>query len=628
MLLFSRRFGPFFLTQFGGAFVDNFYKNALLVFMTLHLSGQMLSLYSNLAMALFILPFFIFSAWSGLLADGREKRHLILRIKLLEIAIVAIGMLAFWLENVWLMLAVIFLLGLQSTFFGPVKYAMLPERLAENELMLGNGLIEAGTFIAIILGMLLGSYFYENLRSAFYVLMALSTLGGFAVAALIPRGEQPLRVPLPAFRPWRQTITLLKETVAQKTIYQCILAVSWFWLLGTALMTQIPLLTKEYLVASNSVMIYLLVLFSVGIGVGSLLANVLARGRVEPGLVPFGAFLMAAGMFAFICAIPGKGDIVRDMPLDFAAFFHAGGFWRITLSVLLTAVASGIYVVPLYAVIQARAEKGKKAQVIAANNIINALFMVAVSLLSIVVLSVLGRSIGELVGLLLLLHLVISYHIFKRVPEFILRLIVLVITRVLYRVRFEGREHIPPRGAAVLICNHVSYLDAFLLMAACRRPIRFIMYYKIFEIPVLQQVFRLARAIPIAARHESAPVFRQAFVDAEKELGKGHIVGIFPEGGLTRDGEVAPFKGGVNLILAKTPVPVIPVAISHMWGSFFSHSAPGAFRGFRGLRHRVTVRIGAPLPADSGVDELREAVLSLMEEKYTRFPKKPDRADL
>ncbi|MDO5090060.1 MAG: MFS transporter [Cardiobacteriaceae bacterium] len=615
MLLFSRRFGPFFLTQFGGAFVDNYYKNALLVFMTLHLSGQTLSLYANLAMALFILPFFIFSAWSGLLADGREKRHLILRIKLMEIAIIATGILAFWLENVWLMLAVIFFLGLQSTFFGPVKYAMLPERLAENELMLGNGLIEAGTFIAIILGMLLGSYFYENARAAFYVFMALATLGGFAIATFIPRGDQPTDTPLPPFRPWRQTVALLKDTAREKTIYQCILAISWFWLLGTALMTQIPLLTKEYLLADNSVMIYLLALFSVGIGAGSLLANVLARGRVEPGLVPFGAFLVAAGMFAFICAIPGKGEISRDALMPLAAFFHADGFFRITFAVLLIAVASGIYVVPLYAVIQARAAKGKKAQVIAANNIINSLFMVAVSLLSILVLSVLGRSIGELVALLLALHIAISLYIFKKVPEFILRLIVLVITRIFYRVRFEGREHLPDQGAAVLICNHVSYLDAFLLMAACRRPIRFIMYYKIFDIPVLKQVFRLARAIPIAARHESAAVFRQAFIDAETELGKGHIVGIFPEGGLTRDGEVAPFKGGVNLILAKTPVPVIPVAISHMWGSFFSHSAPGAFRGFRGLRHRVTVRIGAPLPADSSVETLRATVLSLRDEK-------------
>lgn len=615
MLLFSRRFGPFFLTQFGGAFVDNYYKNALLVFMTLHLSGQALSLYSNLAMALFILPFFIFSAWSGLLTDGREKRHLILRIKMLEIGIISVGMLGFWLENVWLMLAVIFLLGLQSTFFGPVKYAMLPERLAESELMLGNGLIEAGTFIAIILGMLLGSYFYENAPTVFYLFMAFATLGGFAVASLIPKGEQSAHAPLPPFKPWRQTLDLLRDMVRQKTIFQCILAISWFWLLGTALMTQIPLLTKEYLAADNSVMIYLLTLFSVGIGAGSLLANVLARGRVEPGLVPFGAFLIAAGLFFFICAIPGKGEISRDALISLGGFLQSDGFWGITFAVLLVAVASGIYVVPLYAVIQARAQKGKKAQVIAANNIINALFMVVVSLFSIAVLSIFGRSIGELVGLLLLLHIAVSLYIFKKVPEFIFRLIVLMVTRIGYRVTFEGREHIPKQGAAVLICNHVSYLDAFLLMAACPRPIRFIMYYKIFDIPVLKQVFQLARAIPIAARHESAPIFRQAFIDAENELDKGHIVGIFPEGGLTRDGEVAPFKGGVNLILAKTPVPVIPVAISHMWGSFFSHSKPGMFRGFRGLRHRVVVRIGAPLPPESGVETLRDAVLALREKR-------------
>ena len=615
MLLFTRRFGPFFLTQFSGAFVDNYYKNALLVFMALTLSGSALSLYSNLGMALFILPFFIFSAWSGLLADGREKRQLILRIKLLEIGIVALGIFAFWLQSVWLMLAVIFLLGLQSTFFGPVKYAMLPERLAEKELMLGNGLIEAGTFLAIITGMLCGTWFYEHARGWFYALMIAATLGGFACAWFIPRGAENVQPPLPPFKPWRQTLALLSETAGQKTIYQCILAISWFWLIGTVLMAQIPAFTKDYLGAQNSVMIYLLVLFSVGIGAGSLLANVLARGRVEPGLVPFGAFLMALGLLLFIVASPAKGEIVRASLIDLAGFMRSDGFFSISFAILLTAVAGGIYVVPLYALIQARADKGKKAQVIAANNIINAIFMTGVSLYSIVILTLFGRSIGELMGSVLILHIIISLYIFKKVPEFILRLIVLIITRIMYRVKIEGRENLPQNGAAVLAANHVSYLDAFLLMAACPRPIRFIMYYKIFAAPGLRQIFRLARAIPIAARHEDAAIFRQAFADAEKELGKGHIIGIFPEGGLTRDGHIAPFKGGINLILAKSPVPVIPVAINGMWGSFFSHDGHGVFKSFRGLRNKVVIRIGAPLPPDSPADAIREAVARLRSEK-------------
>lgn len=611
MLLLSRRFGPFFLTQFAGAFVDNYYKNALLVFMTLTLSGQVLSLYSNLAMALFILPFFIFSAWSGLLADGREKKRLIVHIKVLEIGIVALGMLAFMWESAWLMLLVIFLLGLQSTFFGPVKYAILPERLQESELMLGNGLIEAGTFVAIIAGMLCGTWFYEHWRGGFYVLMALSTMFGFAAASCVPRGTQQTDAPLPPFKPWRQTKALIVDTAREKTLWQCILAISWFWLIGTALMAQIPAFTKDYLLADNSVMIYLLVLFSIGIGIGSLLANVLARGRVEPGLVPFGAFLMALGLLVFILASPGKGEESVHTLRSFGEFLRQPGFASITGAILLTAVAGGIYVVPLYAVIQSRAPKGKKAQVIAANNIINAVFMVAVSLFSIAVLSVLGRSIAELMLILLILHVAISLYIFTVVPEFILRLIVLVITRLMYRVSIEGREHLPRDGAAVLVSNHVSYLDAFLLMAACPRPLRFIMYYKIFDIPFLRQVFRLARAIPIAARHENAAVFRQAFMDAQTELDKGHVIAIFPEGGLTRDGDIAPFKGGVNLILAKTPVPVIPVAISGMWGSYFSHGGKGVFKGFRGLRNKVTVRIGAPLPAQTTAEALRAEVLFL-----------------
>lgn len=616
MLLLSRRFGPFFLTQFGGAFVDNYYKNALLVFMTLNLSGQALALYANLAMALFILPFFIFSAWSGLLADGREKKRLIWHIKVLEVGIVALGMVAFWLESPLLMMLVIFLLGLQSTFFGPVKYAVLPERLAEKELMLGNGLIEAGTFIAIITGMLCGTWLYEHTPAGFYAVMACGTLFGLISAAFIPRGPQMQNAPLPPFRPWRQTLALLKETAREKTIWQCILAISWFWLIGTVLMAQIPAFTKDYLGAQNSVMIYLLVLFSVGIGAGSLLANVLARGRVEPGLVPFGAFLMALGLLLFILASPGKGEVAREALIGFAAFVQLPGFAAISFAIVITAVAGGIYVVPLYALIQSRAAKGKKAQVIAANNIVNALFMVGVSVVSIAVLSLMARSIGELLALVLALHIAISVYIFYKVPEFILRLIVLLITRVMYRVKFTGRGHLPADGAAVLVSNHVSYLDAFLLMAACPRPIRFIMYYKIFAAPGLRTIFRLARAIPIAARHEDAAVFRKAFLDAQTELDKGHIIGIFPEGGLTRDGETAAFKGGVKLILDTTPVPVIPVAICGMWGSFFSHDGKGVFKGFRGWRNRVEVRIGAPLPPACSVAEMRAAVMALQEGNY------------
>ena len=437
------------------------------------------------------------------------------------------------------------------------------------------------------------------------------TACGFIAALFVPRGDQPAKVPLPPFQPLRQTGQLLAYVVKQKTVFQCILAISWFWLIGSVFLTQIPQFTSEYLRAGTSVMIYFLALFSIGIGVGSLLANVLARGRVEAGLVPFGAFLMALGMAGFIAFAPGKGEIVRATALTFAEFVRSGRCYGLSASILLLAVASGIYTVPLYALVQSRSEAGKKAQVIAANNIINSIFMVLVALLSVLVLVVLGRSIGELIAIMLGLHIAISVYIFTIVPEFILRLIVITITGILYRVRVEGREHIPAQGAAVLVCNHISYLDAFLLMGASRRPLRFIMYYKIFAIPGLKQIFRLARAIPIAARHEKASIFREAFISAQEELEDGHIVAIFPEGGLTRDGEIAPFKGGVNLILAKNPVPVIPVAICGMWGSFFSHAGAGVFKGRRKMRQRITIRIGAPLPAESSAEALRAAVLKL-----------------
>ena len=592
MLLFSRRFLPFFITQFFGAFTDNLYKNALLVYLTLHLTdSQTLSLYTNLSMALFIFPMFLFSAWSGLLADRFEKRFLIVRIKWLEVFIMVVGILAFVFDLIPVMVLVLCLLGLQSTFFGPVKYGILPERLREEELMLGNGLVEAGTFLAILGGTLVGASLVarESLYPWLFAAMVASVIIGVLAAYAIPayHGETD-RHALPPFRPWQQTKALLAYTARQKTIFQCILAISWFWLLGGALLTQIPQYTKEILNSDPTVTTYLLVLFSVGIGVGSLLSNLLARGRIEAGLVPVGAFILAAGL-AGVITISANPAIAEAQTL--AAFWHDPRFVRTTLAFFAIAFGGGIYAVPLYAIIQHRAESGHKSQMIAANNIINALFLVIV------------------------LHLAISLYIFTVVPEFIMRCLVILIIACCYRLRVEGRDNVPKSGAAIIACNHLSYMDALILMVAIRRPVRFIMYYKIFQIPLLRYIFKSAGAFPIAGQREDAALFRASFEHVHNALGKGDLIGIFPEGELSRDGKLGDYKRGIERMLARDPVPVIPVAIGNLWGSLFSHSGGLMKGGPRKWFARITVQIGAPLPPETTAAELKEATQRLLDKQ-------------
>ncbi|MBV7433908.1 MFS transporter [Cardiobacteriaceae bacterium TAE3-ERU3] len=625
MLLFKRRFLPFFITQFLGAFNDNLFKNALLVYLTFTLAdSQTLSLYTNLSAALFIAPMFLFSAWSGLLADRFEKHGLIVKIKLFEVIIMVLGVASFMTGQVWLMLIVLCLLGLQSTFFGPVKYGILPERLHENELMLGNGLVEAGTFLAILIGTLLGAYLV-GLQTMQWILlgtMMAAAVIGLISAWFIPRDEhQSSHTTLPPFKPWQQTVDLLRYTAKNKIIFQCILSISWFWLLGGALLTQIPQFSRDVLGGDSTVVTYLLVLFSAGVGLGSLAAHWLSRGRIEPGLVPFGGFLLAIGLIGIIT--------VDQQPhsdlINFAAFFDQGPFWHTTFAFFGLAFAGGIYVVPLYALIQSRAEKGHKSQVIAANNIINSLFLVIVSLLALTLLSFFGWTFKMFFILLLILHVIISFYIFITVPEFVFRVIIIAITGLNYRMRVTGREHIPEQGAAFIICNHVSYMDPLMITAICRRPIRFVMYHKIYNVKALNWFFRMAGAIPIAPRHECNETYERAMQAVNEALKNGELVGIFPEGKITLDGTLQTFREGIVRMLEQNPVPIVPMALGNMWGSFFSHKN-GICKGKPGRwLSIIPLTIGKPLPAETSAAQMQETIAGMLKEQLEEYPslKKP-----
>jgi 1-acyl-sn-glycerol-3-phosphate acyltransferase len=361
------------------------------------------------------------------------------------------------------------------------------------------------------------------------------------------------------------------------------------------------------------------VVFSVGIGTGSLLCEVLSRRHVEIGLVPLGAIGMTVFSVDLYLAAQALPSPVGG-PWGLQAFVAQGAHWRVLADLALLSLFAGLYSVPMYALIQMRCQPTHRARIIAANNILNALFMIASSLLAGALLGN-GFSVTQVFLFTGLANAVVAFYIFMLVPEYLLRCVAWVLSRCVYRFKAVGDEHLPTQGAAVLVCNHVSFVDAVLLMAASPRPIRFVMDHRIFKIPLLGTLFRLAKAIPIAPRAEDPQAYETAFDAAAQVLREGDLLAIFPEGGITQDGELQPFKGGIAKILAQAradglDVPVIPMALTNLWGSFFSRVEGGVamvkpFR--RGLFNRVGLNVGASMAAAEATPEaLRQQVAGLL----------------
>lgn len=621
-LLGQRRFAPFFWTQFAGAANDNVFKFAFTIMLTyqLQLSWLQPAMAGLVIGALFILPYLLFSATSGQITDKLEKTGLIRHVKNLEIAIMALAAWGFWAAHVPVLLACIFLMGLQSTVFGPVKYAYLPQVLAERELTGGNGMVEMGTFVAILLGNVAGG-----------LLVAMPQVGASAVAAaclllaVAGRVAAQFIPPVPAtdpglrinWNPVSETWRNLKLAYRQPVVFRSLLGISWMWFFGAVFLANFPAFAKDVLGGNEHVASLLLVVFSMGIGIGSLLCEGLSRRHVEIGLVPLGAIGMT--VFAVDLYFAARG-LPPGASHSLASFVAQPAHWRVMADLLLLSLFTGLYSVPMYALIQLRTPATHRARIIAANNILNALFMIASSLLAGALLAA-GLSIPQVFLVLGLLNAVVAFYIFMLVPEYLLRFAAWLLSRLVYRFKVTGDAHIPERGPAVLVANHVSYVDAVLLMAASPRPIRFVMDHRIFKTPVLGALFKLAKAIPIAPYKEDPAAYERAFAEAAAVLRQGELLGIFPEGGITRDGQLQPFKGGVAKILKQAQaegvaVPVIPMALSNLWGSFFSRiEAAGAMtRPFRrGWFNRVGLHIGPPQPASASPAQLQAQVQALLD---------------
>ncbi|OHY95453.1 acyl-phosphate glycerol 3-phosphate acyltransferase [Vibrio rotiferianus] len=611
-LLRQQKFLPYFVTQFFGAFNDNIFKNVLLLFVAFAGSSALpisSNLFINLAAGLFILPFFLFSASAGVLADKYEKSWFIRKVKLFEIGIMLLGAIGFITESYGVLLLLLFLMGTQSAFFGPVKYALLPQQLNEKELVPGNALVEAGTFIAILVGTL-GAGLIASADNAKYLAafcVVIFAVLGYLSSRFIPFASAGAPDIQFKWQPYKQTKLTLSIAKSDRIVFQCIMAISWFWFLGAAYLTQFPNFTKVYLNGTESAVSFLLALFSVGIAVGSMACNWLSNHRIEVGIVPIGA--LGITIFGFLMATSIPTDLPRFH--TFAEFVSYEAFWSLFFYLLMIGVSGGLFIVPLYALMQHRAKETERAQVIAGLNIFNSLFMVGSAVLGIVCLSVLEMSIPQLFALLAILNFLVATYIFLQIPIFVVRFAMWVVTHTIYRVKHKNLHHLPEHGGALIVCNHVSYMDSLLLSAVCPRLIRFVMEEDYANLPPLRRFLRRAGVIPISASNRTS--IRRAFSDVEKALSEGHIVCIFPEGRLTADGEMNEFMRGIDIILRRSPVPVIPMALKGLWGSYFSRSKGRACKGLpTRFWSKLEIEAGTPVdPKQASAQAMFEKVKAL-----------------
>lgn len=625
-LLGQRRFAPFFWTQFLGAANDNLFKFAFTVLVTYQLQVQWLpaELAGLVIGALFILPFLLFSATSGQMADKYDRRLLIVWLKRVEVLVMAVAAWGFFAQNIPVLLASIFLMGAQSAVFGPVKFAYLPQHLGERELTGGNGMVEMGTFVAILLGNVAGGLIIAvpeiGAHHVGFACVGLAILGRVSAQYIpaSPAMDPGLRI---NWNPVTETWRNLKLAHGNLVVFRSVLGISWMWFFGAVFLSLFPAFAKDVLHGNEQVASLLLVVFSIGIGTGSLLCEVLSRRHVEIGLVPLGAIGMS--VFAIDLYFATRG-LPPAQGLGLAAFVADAAHWRVLLDLALLSLFAGLYSVPMYALIQMRSEPTHRARIIATNNILNALFMVASAVITGALLKA-GFTIPQVFLFLGVANAVVAFYIFMLVPEYLLRFVAWVASRFIYRFKVAGDENIPTTGPAVLVCNHVSFVDAVLLMAASPRPIRFIMDHRIFKVPVLGWLFRLAKTIPIAPQKDDPVTYEAAFDAAAQVLRDGDLLAIFPEGGITQDGTLQPFKGGIMKILERARadglgVPVVPMALTNLWGSFFSRieerngQRVAMVRPFRrGLFNRVGLNAGEPLKADGVTPEaLRERVAGLL----------------
>lgn len=568
-LLTTKRFLPLFITQALGAFNDNGFKNALIILVTYRLADQQGlngPLFITIAAALFILPFFLFSATAGQLADKYEKTYLIHRIKFAEILLMILAIISFAMQSVPLGLAVLFLLGTQSTFFGPLKYGILPQHLREDELIAGNGLIETGTFLAILLGTLFGGILILMDNGLVWVSAALMGLSitGFLASLFIPKAEAPspqLKLNLNFIS---ETGHIVKLASKSKTVFLSILGISWFWFVGTIFLTQFPTLAKQHFFANEQVTNLFIATFTIGIMIGSLLCHKILKGEITAKYVPLASIAITITSLGLVAIANSMTITPPQELLTISEFFALPGAPFVLLSLLLIASFGGIYAVPLFAIVQHKSEKKSLSRTIAGNNIINAAFMVAASLLAVFMLKT-NFNVLAIFTTVAIMNALVAIYICKLLPQDLVKSIGRFLFRTLYRVEIKGLENYDKVGdKAVIVANHTSYLDAPLLGSFLKDTPLFGINTHVANKWWVKPALALFELFPLD------PTKPMAIKGLIKQVAAGKKCIIFPEGRITLTGALMKIYEGPGMIAVNADAQILPIRIDGAQYSIFS----------------------------------------------------------
>jgi acyl-[acyl-carrier-protein]-phospholipid O-acyltransferase / long-chain-fatty-acid--[acyl-carrier-protein] ligase len=595
-------FAAFFWTQFLGAFNDNFYKMVVtLVAMNAAAGGA----YVDAIAFLFIVPSGLFSGYAGRLADVYSKRSVLVAVKVFEIAIAVAALIAFWAGGVEWMLPIVFLMGIHVAFFSPAKYGILPEMVPDAHLSRGNGLLEMSTFVAIILGTALSGPIYVALKdrpewigALFLVIAALGTWTSLGIPKVPPAAPaKPFRL-----NPFGDIWDGLKRLYPDRPLWLTVLGISYFWFIGALVLLDVLFFGQELLALDEAHITLLGTFLAAGIGIGSLAAGRLSGDKVELGLVPLGSIAMGMSLIALSRA--------------------GGSYAAASAALVAVGFAGGLFAVPLNALLQQRSGREEKGRLIATNNFVNTLAIALAAGAHWLLRDALGLAPDRIVLALGGFTLIATAVVLRLVPDYFARFSLWLLTHTIYRIRIAGQEHVPARGPALLVCNHVSYADALLVGASVQRFIRFMMYAPHYEMPSIHWLLRLMKAIPVSTRSRREIV--ESLARARAELAAGHVVCIFAEGGISRTGNLLPFKRGFEKIVEGIDVPVIPVHLDRVWGSIFSFKQGRFFwKRPERLPYPVTISFGAPLKPPATAHAAREAVAELGSEAagYRRAPR-------
>lgn len=482
-LLKQKKFSPLFFVQFTGAFNDNIFKNALVILLAFNATILPTSISSTLALnitgALLILPFFLFSAIAGQLADSYEKTLIIFRLKVAEVVLMIFGAFGLWSENLFLIWGVIFGLGIQAAFFGPIKYSILPQLLNEDELIAGNALIESGTFLAILLGTILGGLLivldYGFLYVSFFGI--LTSIAGLIFSTLIPKAPSLLNESKISYNIFTESFKILKTTYHFPAIFKSVLAISWFWFIGALLLTEFPLIIKEIIGGNPSIVTLFLTVFSFGIISGAILSEKFSKQKVEIGLVPLGSLGMIIFLTLFIFNLDGFEHLGDG---NISIFLESTNSFFILINLFFVSLSGGLFTVPLYAFIQETSPPDIRSRIIGANNIINSFFMVLSAIFTVILFNS-GANLVTLLYSVVILHIIITTYIFIVIPEFIVRFVLWLIFILTYNIKTNINSVIPKEGSALIICNSISSFDPIFIFAAIYRPIKFPLSKKFYD---------------------------------------------------------------------------------------------------------------------------------------------------